>query len=145
MSGAAAPTILRRGLQAQHSAYGFEALDDVGYVLFEADAQFLGAPDQLVAGNLAGEALVLHLLDDGVCVHLVEASVRTDVRDREDEAAQLVAGVYGPRQQADSRHAGVIAMAEDRLDDLVRILEAPQFIGPAHWMRLGVALVVEVV
>src|ERR1035437_1839825 len=105
-------------------------------MLLEGNAQFLCTLDQLVPRHLPGEALVLHLLDDGVRIHLIEAAVRADVRDGDDEATQLVAGVDGPRQEAYTRHAGVVAVAQDRLDDLGRIAETLRLFGAAGGLRL---------
>ena len=114
-------------------------------MFLERDAEFLGTPQQLVAGDLSGEAFVLHLLDDGVRVHLVEAPVRTHVGHGDDEAGQLVAGVDGSRQEARPRDAGVVAVTEHGLDHDLRVAETAQLLGAAQRMGLGVALVVEVV
>ena len=105
----------------------------------------LGALEELVAWNRSGEAPVLHLLDHRVGVDLVEAAVRADVRDRDDKAAHLVAGVDRLRQGGDPRHAGVVAVAQHRLDHLVRIAGTAQLLGSAHGVRLRETLVVEVV
>src|SRR3990172_1144325 len=137
-------SIARRS-QPELSPDALKALDDVHHVLLEPDPDLLGALLQLVAGDLPGEALVLHLLPHGGGVHLVERAVGTDVGDRDDEAGHLVAGIDGPSQECRPGDAGVVAMPSHRLDEVVRIATPPQLLEAGHRVRLRVALVVEVV
>ena len=74
-------------------------------MLLERDAELGRALLELVARHLPGEALVLHLLRDRADVDLVEAPVRPNVGDGDDEPAHLVAGVDGLREQARARQS----------------------------------------
>src|SRR6185436_4709602 len=132
------------GLEAELAPDRLQPLDDVQHVLVEWDAELRHALLELVARNLPGEALVLHLLDDGSDVDLVEVAVRSDVGHRDHEAGHLVAGVDRLRQKARPRHAGVISVTEDRLDHVVAIAQTPQLVGAPKWMRVGVPFVIEV-
>ena len=96
-------------------------------------------------GTCRAKPLSFIFFVDRAEVDLVEAAVRADVRDRDDEAGHLVAGVDDLGEQARARHAGVVAVAEDRLHDVVAIALAPELVRATERMVRRVALVVEVV
>src|SRR5438132_906358 len=132
-------------LKAQLAADSLEAFDHVRDVLIERDAKLQGALLELIAGDLPGEAFVAHLLVHRAGVDFVEAAIRADVGHRDDEAGHLVAGVHRLGQVTRPGNSGVIAMAQDRLHQVVRVPQAAKLFRTADGMRVGIALVVEVV
>ena len=97
----------------------------------ERHADLLRVLGELVARHLSSEALVLHLLGHGAEVHLIERPIGPHQRNRDDEAAHLVAGVDGPRQVGRARNAGVVAVAQDGLDQLLGIASRSDFLRDA--------------
>ena len=119
------PSRRRGALEPQGLTHRLEPGHDVGDMLLERDADLIGAAEELIARDLSGETPVLHLLDDCMRVDLVEAATRPNVGDCYHEARKLVARVDRPGKQARAGHAGVVAVAQNRVHDLLRIADTP--------------------
>src|SRR5215218_1854354 len=121
-----------------------QTFDHVFNVLIKWHADLVRALGELVAGDLSREALVLHLLRDRSHVDLIQAAIRPNQRNRDDEAAHLVARVHGACQVRRARYARVIAMAQHRLDELLGVAAGSKLVGTRERVLVRKAFVVEV-
>src|SRR4029453_17992591 len=88
-------------------------------VLVEIDAERRGTGQHVVAVDPAGEGLVLHLFSDGSGVDLVHTSRGGHERRGGDQPGKLVDGEQRLGERRDAWNPGVIAVAEDGLEDVV--------------------------
>ena len=96
---------------------------DVRPLQRELSSRRVGHPhavDDVLAVDAAREGLVLHLLLHAGHVHLEDAAGRLHVRDRGDEAGQLVAGINRLAEQIVARQVQLADMRGYRINQLLR-------------------------
>src|SRR5258708_14852156 len=95
--------------------------DAEGDVLFQRDAEFVGAFADVVAADAFGEGFVLEAAFDGIHFQVEDALRGTNVGAGGEKAGKLVAGEQGVLERRMAWDVAIVGVGEDGADDFLGI------------------------
>jgi len=140
------------GGEAEGGGDGAEGGDAGSDVVFERDAEFLSASDEIVAADAACKGLVFHLALHGVRLDFEDGLAGLDQGTGGEKAGHFVTGEKGAIERGFARNAGVIGVGQDGMEHLLGIAAVAQDFCSGRGMAfagvvllIGPALVIEIV
>jgi hypothetical protein len=126
--------------------------DTEGDVFFEGNAELLGAPANVFAGNAAGEGFVLEALEDGTDFEIEDGFGRPNVGAGGKKAGELVAGKKHVLERGLAGDASVVGVGKDGANHFIGIAALAKDFGAFGGVLaagsvgvVGPALVIEIV